>query len=87
MKNELTRAEKLSDALIGIDEDLLDEAIRIDSARQLKTSERRVYFVRNPIGKIVAVAASIVLLAGILSAVPHLDVLQSSDPQTSAAEK
>ena len=86
MKNEITRAEKLSDALPGIDDDLLDEAIRIDSARKLKIANHRFSPVRNLFGKSVAIIASIVLVAGIVSAIPRLDVLQNSDLQTSVLE-
>lgn len=36
MKNKITIVEKLLVALFGIDEDLLDEAIYIDSVQKLK---------------------------------------------------
>ena len=86
MKNEITRAEKLSEALSGIDDDLLDEALRIDSARKLKKKERQEYAIRNPLGKIVAVAASLVFVAGIVSAIPQFNVFQNSDFQTTVVE-
>lgn len=86
MKNEITRAEKLSEALSGIDDDLLDEALRIDSARKLKKKERQEYAIRNPLGKIVAVAASLVFVAGIVSAIPQFNVFQNADFQTTVVE-
>lgn len=86
MKNEITRVEKLSDALIGIDDDLLDEAIRLDSAQKLKISDRRAYSVRNPLGKIIAIAASFVLVAGIVAMIPRLNILQNPDSQTTTVE-
>ena len=36
MKNKIRIMEKLLEAFLGIDDDLLDEAIHIDSAQKLK---------------------------------------------------
>ena len=86
MKNKITSAEKLSDALLGIDDDLLDEAIRLDSAQKLKTTESRSFAVRNPLRKIVAIAASIVLVTGVISMISKPNMFQTSISQTTTAE-
>lgn len=85
MKEKITGAERISDALIGVEEALLTEAACVDSARKMKEARRREYFARNPLGKTVAVAASILLVAGIVSAVPHLNHASHTAANSDAA--
>ena len=86
MKENLTRAEKFSDSLTGIHEDLLDEAIRVDSAQKLKTAHRRERIANHYLGKTVAVAASSVLIAGVISVIPNFNLINNgSETHTSIA--
>ena len=90
MKENMTRTERFSDTLADIREDLLEEAIRIDSAQKLRTARRRERMMNYALGKTVAVAASIVLIAGLVTAIPHLNHVnngsETHNPEFSTTE-
>lgn len=87
------RREKLSEWLLQTDDDLLDEAYRIDSAEQLrkrtegekavrKTIDMRGYAVR----RIVAAALCMLVVCGVLFTVPALFKNDEPIVETSAAD-
>ena len=73
MKEKITGAERISDALVGIEEELLAEAAYVDSDQKMKMTRRRERLACHPLGKAIAVAASLLLMSGIISAAPHLN--------------
>lgn len=72
MKNNLSRSERLSDALGNIDDSLLLEAYDIDSADKLKRASRKALCSRERIRKLASLAACIILLVGAASVIPYL---------------
>ena len=72
MKNKLSPAERLSDALGNIDDRLLEKAYDIDSADKLKKASRKALYSPEKVRKIATVAACVILLAGAVSVIPYL---------------
>lgn len=72
MKNKLSPAERLSDALGNIDDRLLEKAYDIDSADKLKKASRKALYSPERIRKLATVAACVILLAGAVSVIPYL---------------